>query len=192
MRIGFASGVAAFVSTALLGATLLLAQDSPAPGAAPAAQKAGKGKGRGPAVPTGPAPRMADGTPDLSGLWMGSGSNSGDISKGLKPGDQVLLLLRAEALMKTRKSQDDPCRPIARPPGATGAARLIRRRIVQTPDALLHAVFEGNIHSYRQIFMDGRKHSDDPDPTWYGESIGHWEKDTLVVDSIGFNDKFWF
>jgi hypothetical protein len=190
VRIGFRSGVAAFVATALFGAAaFLLAQDAPSGGAAPPAPKAGKGKGRGPAVPSGPAPRMADGTPDLSGLWMGSGSNSGDISKGLKPGDQVIPLPWAEALMKTRKSQDDPeanCLPTGVPRGAP-----YPWRIVQTPTHYF-MLFEGNIHSYRQIFMDGRKHSDDPDPTWYGESIGHWEKDTLVVDSIGFNDKFWF
>jgi hypothetical protein len=53
-------------------------------------------------------------------------------------------------------------------------------------------IFEGNIHSYRQIFMDGRKHPPDLDPTWYGHSIGRWEGDTLVIDTVGFNDKFWF
>jgi len=36
------------------------------------------------------------------------------------------------------------------------------------------------------------KHPDDPDPTWYGHSVGHWEGNTLVVDTVGFNDKFWF
>ena len=40
--------------------------------------------------------------------------------------------------------------------------------------------------------MDGRKHPSDPDPTWYGHSIGKYEGDTLVVDTIGYNDKFWF
>ena len=50
---------------------------------------------------------------------------------------------------------------------------------------------EGNAHTYRQIFMDGRKHPVDPSPTWYGHSIGHWEGPTLVVDTIGLNDKFW-
>ena len=53
-------------------------------------------------------------------------------------------------------------------------------------------LFEGNIHSYRQIFLDGRKHPADPNPTWYGHSVARWEGDTLVVDSVGFNDKFWF
>jgi hypothetical protein len=40
--------------------------------------------------------------------------------------------------------------------------------------------------------MDGRAHTKDVNPTWFGESIGKWEGDTLVIDTIGFNDKFWF
>jgi hypothetical protein len=44
----------------------------------------------------------------------------------------------------------------------------------------------------RQIFMDGRKHPPEPEPTWFGHSIGSWEGDTLVIDTVGFNDKFWF
>jgi hypothetical protein len=56
----------------------------------------------------------------------------------------------------------------------------------------LFILHEGNIHSYRQIFVDGRKHPAELDPTWYGHSIGSWEKDTLVIDTVGYNDKFWF
>ena len=44
---------------------------------------------------------------------------------------------------------------------------------------------------WRQIFTDGRPHSADPNPSWLGESIGHWEGDTLVVDTIGLNGKTW-
>jgi hypothetical protein len=52
---------------------------------------------------------------------------------------------------------------------------------------------EGNIHTYRQIFMDGRKHPAELDPSWLGHSIGRFEtKDTLVIDTVGYNDKFWF
>ena len=40
--------------------------------------------------------------------------------------------------------------------------------------------------------MDGREHPDDLEPTWYGHSIGHWEGDTLVIETVGFNDLFWF
>ena len=58
----------------------------------------------------------------------------------------------------------------------------------------MYFIFEGNVHSYRQIFMDGREHTpaDELDPTWYGESIGWWEGDTLVIDTVGFNDLTWF
>ena len=50
--------------------------------------------------------------------------------------------------------------------------------------------FEGH-HTIREIWMDGRKLPDDPDPRWYGYSAGRWEGDTLVVETIGFNDKTW-
>jgi hypothetical protein len=50
--------------------------------------------------------------------------------------------------------------------------------------------FEGQ-HTIRPIWMDGRKLPEDPDPTWYGYSVGKWEGDTLVVETIGFNDKTW-
>ena len=59
-------------------------------------------------------------------------------------------------------------------------------RILQTPTHMFF-LFEGNIHSYRQIFMDGRKHPDRQTsiPTWYGHSIGRFEGDTLVIDTVG-------
>ena len=50
--------------------------------------------------------------------------------------------------------------------------------------------FEGQ-HTTRQIWMDGRKVPVDPEPTWYGYSVGKWEGDTLVVETVGFNDKTW-
>jgi hypothetical protein len=92
MKNGIAIGLGLALGLSI--ATFVLAQDPPA---APGAGKAGKGKGRGPATPTGPTPHLADGTVDLSGVWMGSGSNSGDITKGLKPGEQVIMLPAADA-----------------------------------------------------------------------------------------------
>ena len=147
-----------------------------------------KGKAKGPAVPTGPAPRLPDGKPDLSGVWNGGGP-VGDLAQGLAPGEKIPLLPAAEKIMKERKSADDPeanCLP-------TGIPRIAPYpwRIVQTPTHIFF-LFEGNIHSYRQIFTDSRKHPADPDPTWYGHSVGAWDGDTLVVDTVGFNDKFWF
>lgn len=49
----------------------------------------------------------------------------------------------------------------------------------------------GDAGAHRVVYMDGRKHPADPLPTWWGHSIGWWEGDTLVVDTIGYNDKFW-
>ena len=138
--------------------------------------------------PTGPTPRLPDGKPDLSGIWNGGGP-VGDIAQGLAKGETIPLLPSAEAIMKARQSKDDPeanCLP-------TGIPRIAPYpwRIVQTPTHVFF-LFEGNIHSYRQIFLNQTKHPDDLDPTWYGHSIGHFEGDTLVVDTVGFNDKFWF
>ena len=135
----------------------------------------------------------SDGTPDLSGVWQGGGSIA-DITDNLVPGETIQLLPEARKILDARQSKDDPeanCLP-------TGVPRIAPYpwRIVQTPadrkPTHIFFLFEANIHSYRQIFMDGRKHPADPNPTWYGDSIGRWEGDTLVVDTVGYNDKFWF
>jgi hypothetical protein len=125
---------------------------------------------------------------DLSGIWQGGGAIN-DIADGLLPGQTIDLLPAARRIMDARQSKDDPeanCLP-------TGVPRIAPYpwRIVQTPTHVFF-LYEGNIHSYRQIFMDGRSHPADLDPTWYGHSIGHWEGATLVVDTTGFNDRFWF
>ncbi len=140
-------------------------------------------------APGGPAPRTRDGKPDLSGVWGPDRNFIYDISSALKKGDELPLQNWAAELAKKRRSKDDPeanCLP-------TGVPRMAPYpwKIVQTPSEIVF-LFEGNIHSYRQIFLDGRGHPKDADPTWYGDSVGHWEGDTLVVDTVGFNDKFWF
>ena len=145
------------------------------------------GRGRGPAVPQGPAPKLPDGRPDFSGVWQVAGP-VGDLAQGMPKGASIPLNDAGTALMASRKSGDDPeanCLP-------TGVPRVAPypMRMLQTPTHVF-MLFEGNIHSYRQIFMNG-KHPEDPDPTWYGHSVGHWEGNTLVVDTVGFNDKFWF
>jgi hypothetical protein len=184
--------VCVVVPVAVSFGTFVLAQTA----GSPASQDKGKAKGgsvglyqRQPPTPTGPAPKLANGTPDLSGVWLGGGSNDTDVSRGLKSGESVSMLPWAAELVKNRKSAQDPeanCLPAGIPRGSP-----YPWRIVQTPTHYF-ILFEGNIHSYRQIFMDGRKHPEDPDPTWYGHSIGYWDGPTLVVDSVGFNDKFWF
>ena len=139
------------------------------------------------APPIGPAPRLADGKPDLSGVWFGGGP-FGNIEDGLPPGESVPLLPEARTLKASRLAKDDPvvnCLPAGVP-----RAMLLPWRIVQTPT---HIFFLFEADSYRQIFMDGRQHpgADAVNPTWYGHSLGHWDGDTLVVDTIGFNDRTW-
>ena len=62
--------------------------------------------------------------------------------------------------------------------------------IVQEPKRIIF-VHEGGAHVWRFVWMDGRPHPKDPNPSWMGDSIGRWEGNTLVVDAIGFNDKTW-
>src|SRR5213594_130499 len=143
-------------------------------------------------APKGPTPHLSDGKPDLSGVWRGGGPVQ-DLAVGLAKGETIPLLPEAEKLMKSRQSKDDPeanCLP-------TGVPRIAPYpwRILTTPNGShMYFLFEGNIHSYRQIFMDGRKHpeGDALNPTWYGHSTGRWEGDTLVIDTVGFNDRSWF
>ena|SRR5688572_912580 len=142
-----------------------------------------------PAVKTGPAPRTADGKVDLSGIWNPDRRFIYDINDALKPGETLPLQPWALKTTLERLSKDDPeahCLP-------TGVPRQAPYpwRIVQTPTHVFF-LFEGNIHSYRQIFVDGRKHPADPNPQWYGHSVGRWDGDTLIVDTVGFNDRFWF
>ena len=141
------------------------------------------------ARPASLTPKAADGKPDLSGIWTPDRTFIYDISTSLAKGEELPLQPWAAKLAKERMSKDDPeanCLP-------AGVPRMAPYpwKIVQTP-TLIVFLFEGNIHTYRQVFLDGREHPKDPNPSWSGDSIGKWEGDTLVVDSVGFNDKFWF
>ena len=143
---------------------------------------AGTAQSRTKAPPTGPAPRAADGKVDLSGVWTPGGTYANMGMPSLQPWAQELYQQRRATL-----SKDDPeghCLP-------AGVPRIspFPQKFVQTPK-LVVILDEGNIHSYRQIFLD-REHPADPDPLWMGDSTGKWDGDTLVVDSVGFNDKTW-
>jgi hypothetical protein len=63
---------------------------------------------------------------------------------------------------------------------------------VELPEQRVAYIFDiGGPHTYRTIYMDGRAHPENPTPSFYGHSIGWWEGDTLVVDTVGFNEGFW-
>jgi hypothetical protein len=137
-----------------------------------------------------PAPRTPDGKPDLSGLWKRPADRYyNNIAVDLKPGD---VQPWADALYRQRKqdfNKDSPenlCLPIGPPYGST--TPYLDSKIIQTP--ALIAILNDNL-TYRQIFMDGRELEKDPNPNWMGYSVGHWDGDTLVVESSGFNERTW-
>ena len=138
---------------------------------------------------SGAAPRTADGKPDLSGIWGPEPNFMGDISNALKSGEKLPLQPWAVKVSRERLSKDDPeasCLPAGIP-----RQTPFPFKIIQTPKLIVFLI-EGNMHTYRQIFVDGSSHPKDLDPTWFGDSRGTWQGDTLVVDTVGFNDKFWF
>lgn len=174
----------------LVSAFGVLAVAQPVAGtSAPARQGSGRGASAA-AASLGPAPRLPSGKPDLNGVLNG-GLSSQDISLNLLAGEKITLTPAAEALMKGRRPKDDPeanCLPAGVPRMAPYPWRIVQQ------ETHLFILFEGNIHSYRQILTDGRQHTPEANrwPSWYGDSIGTWDGDTLVVDTVGFNDRFWF
>lgn len=157
--------------------------------------------GRSPSVSDaeaeGPVPRLPDGKPDLTGPWVGGGSNS-DIERegGLKPGELPLLPWAAE-LRDKRLPRDEPytaCLPMGVPRSNPYPWKFA---MAYTSKGLSHIYVlheTGDAGAHRVVYMDGRGHPDANSliPTWWGHSIGRWDGDSLVVDTIGYNDKFWF
>ena len=140
-------------------------------------------------------PRLANGKPDLSGVYSfggggapgggrgaapGGGRGAAPAGPELKPGMEKYRVVRgpndAGAL--------SDCMPIAGPAAFTVPYQF---QILQTPS---YAII---MHEYPGIFRivptNGATHPVDPDPTWLGDSVGRWEGDTLVVDTVGFNTK---
>jgi len=138
-----------------------------------------------------PAPKTADGKPDFSGLWITQGIYIGDITKDRK--EPLPFQPWAAELYKHRRetqSKDDPT-------GWCVVGGVPRSTAVPYPFKILHAtngmvvILYEAVHSYRQIFTDGRPLPKDPNPQWFGYSVGRWEGDTLIVESSGFNDNAW-
>lgn len=159
-----------------------------------------------------PAPKAADGHPDLSGVWdrglipgaplpppanvLGTGKTAvprpfQDLPSLFKDGLPLQpwsAKLRAERLANNGKDHPDaqclPLNPIQL------HTHPQARKVVQTPGVIL-MMYEAN-NGLRQIFTDGRPlPADDAEPWWYGYTIGHWEGDTLVAQTTGFQDMGW-
>ena len=155
-----------------------------------------------------PTHRAADGKPDLSGVWQASPDPDAkripeggevnlapkyivSIAGGFNPGSLPMQPWAAE-LFRQRGAdflKDQPtsaCKPLGTPQRDAWALPF---KLVQTPKLLLLLYEMDTV--YRQVFLDGRTLPTDPQPSSLGYSVGRWEGDTLVVNTIGFHDKGW-
>jgi hypothetical protein len=141
-----------------------------------------------------PVPRTPDGKPDLSGVYNFGGAGGGRGGRGgaaagapaapagpeLKPGAEKFRVVRGP----TDAGGTADCMPLV---GPQGFGVPYQTQIVQNRDYVIV------LHEYPGVFRiiptNGAVHPVDPDPTWMGDSVGKWEGDTLVVDTVGFNDK---
>jgi len=135
-----------------------------------------------------PAPKIADGRPDLSGLWRLDGI--GHVFNILGNQDVEMLPWARELYSKrsisfAKDSPDSNCLPPGPSAGLFGMAPV---KFVQTKNLLL--ILHEDAPT-RQVFLDGRPLPADPNPSWMGYSIGRWDGDTLVVETAGFNDRTW-
>jgi hypothetical protein len=126
----------------------------------------------------------AQSVPDLSGVWVVRGST--DLPADVPYRPEALKLWQQR---KANLAKDDPaayCLP-------NGVVRMttLPYKIVQTQQVVV-LLSEGNTHSFRRFFLDGRAHNLDLEPnSWTGDSTGKWVGDALVVDTVGFNDRTW-
>ncbi|MBV8844453.1 MAG: hypothetical protein JO307_16720 [Bryobacterales bacterium] len=166
------------------------------------------------------APRAANGKPDLSGVWQTELAHAGEnerlfgasITDAVVLGDDPRTFSKyALNILADFKPEESPLRP----EGAELFRKNLRKRATESPTVrcLPQGLPRGELFNYapfkilqtpgiiavlyeldntfRQIYTDGRKLPADPQPSWLGYSIGHWEGDTLVVDAAGFNDQTW-
>ena len=121
--------------------------------------------------------------PDLNGVYGFAGVRGAE-TPALKPGAEKFKIVRGPNDVRGNTTLGTDCKPLGVPQSFVTPYPF---QIVQTPKLIL-MVFEYP-NAIRFIPTDGRPHPVDPDPTWMGDSVAHWEGDTLVVDTLGFNDK---
>jgi hypothetical protein len=167
-----------------------------------------------------PAPRWPDGRVKLGapagakGIWQpngrpilaepetdpaikdgqGRGAFSGPPFPGKPKESEVPYQPWARALYKYREANLFEPHTRCKPSG--GPRQFITPGGVEFIDmpglSTIYIIDQAGPYTYRTIHMDGRPHPKDVTPSYYGHSVGHWEGDTLVVDSVGFNERFWF
>ncbi|MGA2712997.1 MAG: hypothetical protein ABSG41_07800 [Bryobacteraceae bacterium] len=137
-----------------------------------------------------PTPRTSDGKPDFSGIWQAPSTKYLD-NLGAD-GVEIPMQPWAAKLYQERQKNFGKDRPSGRclPHSVTDFdAHFTPKKLIQTPGEVA-MLFEA-YHSFRQIFTDGRPLPAVREPGWFGFSVGQWEGDTLVVNTIGISDKTW-
>jgi hypothetical protein len=143
-------------------------------------------------APSGPAPRDSSGKIILGslpgerqGLWLPGPTQIADAK-------EVPFLPWAKAMYDFRQTTELEPHSRCKPSG--GPRQFITpygSEIVEIGDRLF--IFDiGGPHTFRTVYLDGRSHPDNISPSNYGHSIGWWDGDTLVIDTVGFNEDFWF
>ena len=176
---------------------------------APASAQGRRGGAPGPAAP---APRWPDGTinlgavPGTTGLWEGAEPlatnprNYETVAGRPRPGlvelRDIPLQPWAQALLDVRHARflaDEPytrCKPS---PAARSFGTAYGIELLNIPGTQrIYLLQTGGAHSYRVIYTDGRTHPIQVEPSAFGHSIGWWDGDTLVIDTVGFNESAWF
>jgi hypothetical protein len=147
-------------------------------------------------LPGGARAQRASGQPDFSGVWVTTG---GGAPYGL---EEQASAMQPSAKQKFDDAQHGPNAalnfaanndPYIRYCDPLGVPRILLAnhpfKMVQAPGELI--ILYERSRGFREIYMDGREHPKDLDPSWWGDSIGKWDGDTLVIDSVGFNDRTW-
>lgn len=135
-----------------------------------------------------PAPRLPDGKPDFNGYWTGSRQTKpvGNIGKDY-PNFKLPFTPEGEAALKHNLTATIDPESLCLPGGIPRhSASGLPFYIMQTKNRFAVLYF---YNYFRVAPIDGRKHSEDPDPTYFGEEIASWDGDTLVIDAIGFKDE---
>ena len=176
-----------------------------------AATASAQGRGGGAPRPAPPAPRWPDGTinlgavPGATGLWDGAEplatnpKNYETVAGRPRPGlvdlKEVPLQPWAKALLDERHARflaDEPytrCKPS---PAARSFGTAYGIELLNIPGSHRIYLFQtGGAHSFRVIYLDGRTHPARVEPSAFGHSIGWWERDTLVIDTIGIDESAW-
>jgi hypothetical protein len=178
----------------------------------------GSGRAAQQAKPVQPTPRTADGRviwgalPGHSGVWNARSHTMWDLDEPKKPGDPNAAFFAFDGFPGKLKWSQVPFQPWARELSKSRIPDLAEPYTRCKPSGGARSMFTpygtefldfpeqnrfiitltGGPHSFRIIYMDGRPHPTDLEPSYFGHSIGHFEGDTLVIDTVGFNERFWF